>query len=35
MASGFMGKILMVDLSRNELKDEELGLEDVAQELWP
>ena len=32
-----MGKILWVDLSKSELKDEaldELGLGDVAKDLW-
>jgi len=32
MARGFMGKMLMVDISRNELKDEELD-EKIARQF--
>ena len=37
MAKGYMRKILGADLSKGELKDEaleELGLDDVAKDLW-
>lgn len=37
MTKGYMGKILWVDLSKGELKDEaleELELDDVAKNLW-